>query len=86
MLTYEDCSGYCDLSEHEVQGLMNATNMSPIEVCAMVEQHADSPAECRKMTKFLMDYLEKAELKASAAESHEIHAAIDHFVQNHHMV
>ena len=86
MLTYEDCSDYCDLSDHEVQGLINATNMTPIEVCAMVQQFADSPTECRKMVKFLMEYLEKMEAKGDANESHEIHTAIDHFVSNHHMV
>ena len=86
MLTFQDCSDYCDLSDDEIQGLLNATNTSPIEVCAMVQQYSDSPKECRKMVQFLQEYLEKVESKSGEKRSHEVHEAINHFVSNHHIV
>ena len=60
--------------------------MSPIEVCAMVQQSADTPRECRKMVNFLQSYLEKVESKGDSKRAHEVHEAINHFVSNHHMV
>ena len=86
MLTFQDCADYCNLSEDEIQGILKGTNVPAIEVCAMVQEHADSPAECRKMLKFMMDYLERAEVHADAKRSHEIHEAIHHFVSNHRIV
>ena len=86
MLTYQDCADYCDLSDDEIQGILNGVNVPPIEVCAMVQEYSDSPQECRKLLKFLMDYLEKAESKSDAKRSHEIHEAILHFVSNHRLV
>lgn len=86
MLTYKDCSDYCDLKDDEVQGILNGANLTPIEVCAMVQQYADNPKECRKMVQFLQEYLEKAECKADENRSHEIHLAIDHFTKNHPLI
>ena len=73
-------------NEDEIQGILKGTNVPAIEVCAMVQEHSDSPAECRKMLKFMMDYLERAEVHADAKRSHEIHEAIHHFVSNHRIV
>ncbi len=86
MLTYEDCADYCDLSEDEMQALINGLGLPPIEVCAMVQQYADSPQQCRKMLSFLQDYLEKVESSSDAFRAHEVHEAITHFVSNHHFV
>ncbi|MBC8209424.1 MAG: hypothetical protein H8E21_00045 [Gammaproteobacteria bacterium] len=86
MLSYQDCADYCDLSEDEVSGLLNGANLTPIEVCAMVQQYADSPQECRKMIKFLQDYMETVEAQSNEKRSHEIHQAINHFVANHRLI
>lgn len=86
MLTFQDCADYCDLYEDEIQGIINGANVSAIEVCAMVQEYSDSPQECRKMLKFLTDYLEKAESHSDEKRSHEIHEAINHFVSNHHLI
>jgi hypothetical protein len=86
MLTFQDCADYCDLYDDEIQAITTGANISPIEVCALVQQHADSPKECRKMLKFLTDYLEKAEPNSDEKRSHEIHEAINHFVSNHKLV
>lgn len=86
MLTLQDCCDYCDLSDDEVQGILNGANVTPIEVCAMVQEYADNPAECRKMLKFLQDYLEKVEQRSDAKRSHEVHEAISHFASNHHFI
>ncbi|WP_210394600.1 hypothetical protein [Motiliproteus sediminis] len=86
MLTFKDCADYCDLSDDEIQGLLQGTHVSPIEVCALVQQYADDPRECRKMVGFLQEYLEKVERQADAKRAHEVHQAINHFVANHPMI
>ncbi len=86
MLTFQDCADFCDLSDDEIQGILEATNVSPIEVCAMVEEYANSPKECRKMVGFLLEYLEKVESRSGEKRAHEVHEAINHFVANHHIV
>ena len=86
MLTLNDCADFCDLSDDELLGLLEGADTTPIEVCAMVQQFADSPKECRKMVGFLQAYLEKVESKGNAKRAHEVHEAIDHFVSNHHMI
>ena len=86
MLTLKDCSDYCDLSDDEIEGLLDATDVSPIEVCAMVQQYADNPKECRKLVQFLQEYLEKVESRSDEKRSHEVHEAINRFVSNHHIV
>ncbi|MDF1528029.1 MAG: hypothetical protein P1R74_02775 [Sedimenticola sp.] len=86
MLTLKDCADFCDLSDDELLGLLEGADMSPIEVCAMVQQSADTPSECRKMVNFLQSYLEKVESKGGSKRAHEVHEAINHFVSNHHMV
>ncbi|MCW8920281.1 MAG: hypothetical protein OQL10_08730 [Sedimenticola sp.] len=86
MLTLKDCADFCDLSDDELLGLLEGADMSPIEVCAMVQQSADTPSECRKMVNFLQSYLEKVESKGDSKRAHEVHEAINHFVSNHHMV
>ncbi|MCW8881427.1 MAG: hypothetical protein OQK42_04600 [Sedimenticola sp.] len=86
MLTLKDCADFCDLSDDELLGLLEGADMSPIEVCAMVQQSADTPRECRKMVNFLQSYLEKVESKGDSKRAHEVHEAINHFVSNHHMV
>lgn len=86
MLTFKDCADFCDLTDDEIQGLLEGAKLSPIQVCAMVQQYADNPRECRKMVGFLQSYLEKVEGQADAKRAHEVHEAINHFVSNHHMI
>lgn len=86
MLTFEDCADYCNLSDDEIQAFIDGVGLPPIEVCAMVQQYAESPQECRKMLRFLQEYLEKVESDGDAERSHEVHEAITHFVENHHFV
>ncbi|WP_428624427.1 hypothetical protein [Sedimenticola sp.] len=86
MLTLKDCADFCDLSDDELLGLLQGADMSPIEVCAMVQQFADTPSECRKMLGFLQTYLEKVESQGDTKRAHEVHEAINHFVSNHPMV
>lgn len=86
MLTFEDCADYCDLNDDEIQAIINGTGLPPIEVCAMVQQYADSPQQCRKILQFLQEYLEKVESQSDAKRAHEVHEAITHFVSNHHFV
>lgn len=86
MITFQDCADYCDLSQDEIEGLLEGTKTSPIHVCAMVQEFADSPKECRKMIGFLQAYLEKVEGQSDAKRSHEVHEAISHFVSTHHMI
>ena len=86
MLTFEDCADYCDLSDDEIQAFIDGVRLPPIEVCAMVQQYVDSPQECRKMLRFLQEYLEKVESSGDARRSHEVHEAITHFATNHHFV
>lgn len=86
MLTFQDCADYCDLSDDEIQGIVNGAYVSPIEVCAMVQEYAESPEECRKMLKYLLDYMEKAEGRVDAHRCHEIHEAVNRFASKHHFV
>ncbi len=86
MLTLKDCADFCDLSDDEILGLLGGAGMSPIDVCATVQQFADTPSECRKMVGFLQSYLEKVESKEDTERAHEVHEAIDHFVSNHAMI
>ena len=86
MLTFQDCADYCDLTEDEVQAFSEGTGIPPIEVCAMVQEYADTPQQCRKLLQFLQDYLEKVEVDADAERSHQVHEAIHHFVANHHLI
>ncbi|MCW8883716.1 MAG: hypothetical protein OQK12_00510 [Motiliproteus sp.] len=86
MLTFEDCADFCDLTKDEIQGLAEGTHLHPVEVCALVQRHADNPRECRKMLGLLQEYLERVECHADAKRSHEVHEAINHFASNHPMI
>ena len=86
MLTLEDCADYCDLTDDEIEAITEGAGIPPIEVCAMVQQYTDSPQECRKILRFLMEYLEKVEAHSDAHRSHEVHEAIQHFVSQHHLI
>ncbi len=86
MLSFKDLSDYCDLSDDEIAAILNGANESPIEVCAMVQQIGEQPQECRRLLRYLQDYLEKTEQDCDARRAHELHQAIEHFVSNHHYV
>jgi hypothetical protein len=86
MLTFQDCADYCNLSDDEIQAIMNGANVTPMEACAMAQEYADSPEECRKMLSYLLEYMEKEEARADAHRCHEIHNAVNHFASNHHFV
>jgi hypothetical protein len=86
MLTLEDCADYCDLGSDEIAGLAQGLGLPAIEVCAMVQQYADTPSECRKMLQLLHGYLEKVESQGNDQRSHEVHEAILHFAATHHFV
>lgn len=86
MLTFEDCADYCDLTNDEIEGLTEGLGLPPIEVCAIVQEYADSPQQCRKMLQFLHQYLEKVETLGDERRSHEVHEAISHFAATHHFV
>ena len=86
MLTFEDCADYCDLNDDQIQAMIIGSGLPPIEVCALVQQYADSPKQCRKMLQFLLEYLEKVECQSDAARSHEVHQSIEQFIERHHFV
>ncbi len=86
MLTFDDCADICDLTDDEIKGLSEGTKLSPIDVCALVQNYADNPKECRKMVGYLQAYLEEVESHSDAKRAHEVHDAINHFVSNHHMI
>jgi hypothetical protein len=86
MLTLEDCADYCDLGNDEIAGLAEGLGLPAIEVCAMVQEYADTPSECRKMLQLLHGYLEKVESQGDDQRSHEVHEAILHFAATHHFV
>ena len=86
MIRFKDVSDFCDLSEDEILAIAKGANITPIEVCALVQEVADTPKECRKLLKYLYEYLEKTESLEGEKRSHEVHEAINHFVSNHHFV
>ena len=86
MISLKDCLDYCDLTEDEIQAIANGANITPIEVCALVQECGDTPKDCRQILQYLQDYLEKVESHEGEQRSHEVHKAINHFVANHHFV
>lgn len=70
MLTFRDFADYCDLSDDEIQCILNGTRVTDVETCTIIPEEIDPKLKCRKKDEFLQLYLEKAENLSDKKRTH----------------
>ena len=86
MLSLKECTDFCDLTDDEVKAIERGAHVCPVEACALAHEAEGKPKDCRKLLKYMHQYLEYVESHEYTRRSREVHQAIQHFTTTHRFI
>ncbi len=86
MLSLKECTDFCDLTDDEIKAIERGAHVTPVEACALAHEAEEKPRDCRKLMKYMHQYLEYVESHEDTRRAHEVHVAIEHFANTHRFI
>lgn len=83
MLTYEDCLGFCDLTEEEIEAISQHEHISAIVALELGQYLVQTEDGIRKIKRMILDDIEGARKSANQERYLTLKATLQHFVDTH---
>lgn len=83
MLTLEDCIGLCDLSEEEIEAIMEHEHVPEIVAVEMAQYLIGCPEGGPCLKRMILDDIEAAEARGDEQHAWKLRMVLRHFVRTH---
>lgn len=83
MLTYEDCLGFCDLTEEEIEAISEHEHIPVIVALELGQYLVQSEDGVRKIRRMILDDIEHARESNNKDRYMLLRATLKHFVDTH---
>jgi hypothetical protein len=83
MLTYEDCLGFCDLTEEEIEAISEHEHIPAIVALELGQYLVQSEDGVRKIKRMILDDIEAAKRENKLDRYLVLRATLKHFVDTH---
>lgn len=83
MLTLEDCLALCDLSEEEIEAIMEHEHVPEIIAIELGQYLVTRPNGERFLKRIILDDISDAEQRGEAAHARKLRMVLHHFIRTH---
>ena len=83
MLTYEDCLGFCDLTEEEIEAIAEHEHIPTIVALELGQYLVQSEDGVRRVKRMILDDIEVAREHGKKDRYLLLRATLKHFVDTH---
>lgn len=83
MLTLEDCLGLCDLSEEEIEAIMEHEHVPEIVAVEMAQYLVTCPDGERCLKRMILDDIAAAEARGDERHAWKLRMVLRHFIRTH---
>jgi hypothetical protein len=83
MLTLDDCIALCDLTEEEIEAIMEHEHVPEIVAVEMAQYLVHCPDGGRCLKRIILDDIEAAEARGDEAHAWKLRMVLRHFIRSH---
>ncbi len=83
MLTLEDCIALCDLSEEEIEAIMEHEHVPEIVAVEMAQYLVTCPDGMPCLKRIILDDIEAAEARGDSEHAWKLRMVLRHFIRSH---